>query len=103
MRVSKSISRFDEESAIIPNETVLEVSSPGVNRRLRLPDHFHSALGERIKLSGKRHDSGKNFSLKGQLVAFDKGLVQVKVNSEERTESVRLDEIREARVDFKFE
>lgn len=40
---------------------VLEVSSPGVTRRLRRPDHFERSLGKRVRVSlvapreGRRH------------------------------------------------
>lgn len=36
----------------------LEVSSPGINRRLRLPEHYQNAVGSRVKIKWKRlaHD-----------------------------------------------
>jgi ribosome maturation factor RimP len=43
---------------------VLEVSSPGVNRRLRRPEHFEAVVGRRVKVTlaeprdGRRHLSG---------------------------------------------
>lgn len=43
---------------------VLEVSSPGVNRRLRRPEHFALALGKRVRVTllapreGRRHLDG---------------------------------------------
>ena len=44
---------------------VLEVSSPGVNRRLRRPEHFERSLGKRVRVSlaapreGRRHLVGE--------------------------------------------
>lgn len=32
----------------------LEVSSPGINRRLRLPEHYQKAVGSRVKIKWKR-------------------------------------------------
>lgn len=43
---------------------VLEVSSPGVTRRLRRPEHFEGALGKRVRVNleapreGRRHLTG---------------------------------------------
>ena len=43
---------------------VLEVSSPGVNRRLRRPEHFEAVVGRRVKVTlaepreGRRHIGG---------------------------------------------
>jgi ribosome maturation factor RimP len=43
---------------------VMEVSSPGVNRRLRRPEHFEAVVGRRLKVTlaepreGRRHVSG---------------------------------------------
>jgi ribosome maturation factor RimP len=43
---------------------VLEASSPGVNRRLRRPEHFAASVGRRVKVAlaepreGRRHVSG---------------------------------------------
>ena len=43
---------------------VLEVSSPGVNRRLRRPEHFEAVVGRRVKVTlsgpreGRRHIAG---------------------------------------------
>jgi ribosome maturation factor RimP len=43
---------------------VLEVSSPGVNRKLRRPEHFSASVGRRVKVTlsepreGRRHLSG---------------------------------------------
>jgi ribosome maturation factor RimP len=51
---------------------VLEVSSPGVNRRLRRPDHFERSLGNRVRVSllvpreGRRHLVGELFGCDGE-------------------------------------
>jgi hypothetical protein len=49
-RVAKKLLDLDEQHPFVPKGCELEVSSPGINRRLRRPEHFSSAVGE-----GKLH------------------------------------------------
>ena len=44
-RVAKRILDVDEQEGIIPEGCLLEVSSPGINRRLRRAEHFGGAVG----------------------------------------------------------
>lgn len=49
--VARAITSWLDQSNIEGSDSwLLEVSSPGINRRLRLKEHFESAIGERIKL-----------------------------------------------------
>lgn len=54
---TRRISRALDASDPIPGSYTLEVSSPGIERNLRLPAHFAGALGERVKVK-TRPDSG---------------------------------------------
>ncbi|MCP5025954.1 MAG: ribosome maturation factor RimP [Actinomycetia bacterium] len=47
-RASRMISRTLDEDDPIPGKYTLEVSSPGVERPLRQPDHWHRAVGETV-------------------------------------------------------
>lgn len=49
-KLSKSIARVLEEQDTIPGSFTLEVSSPGVERKLRTRDHFARSLGEVVKV-----------------------------------------------------
>ena len=49
-RLSRDISRLIDEEDPIPGHFTLEVSSPGLERALRTPDHFARSVGERITL-----------------------------------------------------
>ena len=44
-RVCKILLDLDEQESFVPDGCSLEVSSPGVNRRLRWPSHFQGAIG----------------------------------------------------------
>ena len=55
-RVSRLISPLEGESSassngLVPEGVMLEVSSPGINRRLRRPEHFQAAVGQRIRIT----------------------------------------------------
>ena len=52
----------------------LEVSSPGLDRRLRKPAHFAAALGRDVAVTlAEPHDGRRNF--RGELTAADEGSV----------------------------
>ncbi len=49
-RISRAISRLFDEVDPIPGRYTLEVSSPGLERPLRTPDHFIAAIGSGVKV-----------------------------------------------------
>jgi len=75
---------------------VLEVSSPGVTRRLRRPDHFERSLGKRVRVSlvapreGRRHLIGVLSGCDGE---------GIEVRAEEETYRVPYAGIRKANLD----
>lgn len=62
--VSAALDRMDP----MPSRYTLEVSSPGVERRLRTPEHFARAVGETVSLR-LREGSGEVRRVQGTLVA----------------------------------
>ena len=48
--VDRSLTPYFEENTWIPEDVTLEVSSPGIYKKLRLKEHFEMVLGERVKL-----------------------------------------------------
>lgn len=63
VRLSHMILDHIEVERMLPGEATLEVSTPGINRRLRRPEHFFGAVGERVKVtyllgSGHSGDEG---------------------------------------------
>jgi ribosome maturation factor RimP len=102
VRVSKRILDLDEQQEIIPGNCTLEVSSPGINRKLRLPEHFEGAVGERIKVKFRSTESGAMVVMHGTVREVSDRVVQVEGESKKDLVSVPLSEIKEARVDFKF-
>ena len=82
-------------------EPQIEVASPGVNRELRLPEHFLGALGERVKVVPNAAQASEG-PVVGLLQSFDDDGVKVidEKTNEERV--MPLSNIKRARVDFQF-
>ncbi|RXK13340.1 ribosome maturation factor RimP [Halarcobacter mediterraneus] len=73
----------------------LEVSSPGIERKLKNPRHFKASLGEKIKLK----DFDKN-SIKGELLSADDN--EIKIKTEHGEEIITYDEISSASTYFEW-
>ena len=56
--VSRAILRMPDVEELLPGNTLLEVSSPGINRRLSLRDHFEGAISERVKVTYETEERG---------------------------------------------
>jgi ribosome maturation factor RimP len=100
-RVSKKLIDIDEQEGIIPDNCSLEVSSPGINRRLRLPDHFRGAVGERVKVKYRDAAAGMKV-ITGILKAVSGDKLEIAGEEKSGEVVVDLAEVKEARVDFRF-
>jgi ribosome maturation factor RimP len=49
-RVSRELSAALDVDDLIPSRYTLEVSSPGINRRLRVPAQFQRYIGEQVRV-----------------------------------------------------
>ena len=101
-RVSKRILDIDESDGLIPEGCDLEVSSPGINRRLRRLDHFTGAIGERVRVKF-RSEKNTNQVVTGLLEGVNGDVLQIKGEDQGQTVAVQLGDVKEARVDFRFE
>lgn len=72
---------------------VLEVSSPGVNRRLRRPEHFEAAVGRRVRVTLAAPKEGRR-NLVGILVEAGPGGIAIR--EKEAVHRVLYAEIRKA-------
>ena len=68
--VSRAIARHLDEADPIPGSYTLEVSTPGLERRLRRPDHFRGAIGETVKIKLNPGAPGERRA-DGELTAAD--------------------------------
>lgn len=76
---------------------LLEVSSPGLERPLRTPDHFANAVGEELTCKA-RNAEGHLERIRGTLTAVDGSTITVRTDAGDRT--VALDVVEHARTVF---
>jgi len=100
--LSKRILNSSCIEELVPGNCSLEVSSPGINRRLRLPKHYIAAVGERVKVTFVDDGSKSKRTVTGMLLSCDGKSLGLEIgNSSEKLE-VPLENVSEARVDFLF-
>lgn len=102
VRVSKRLLDIDERDGLIPDTCTLEVSSPGVNRRLRLPEHFAGAVGERVRVKFRDPATSVTQVVLGELKSVSDGVGVIVSEATKQEVSFDVREVKEARVDFKF-
>jgi ribosome maturation factor RimP len=79
--VSEQISAYLDVEDPLPGSYVLEVSSPGDDRRLRTPEHFERFVGERLKLElAVPRDGRRRFQ--GLLTDARENRIEVQVDDE---------------------
>lgn len=78
--VTRAVSRLLDEADPIAGEYTLEVSSPGLERPLRTPAHFKSAVGSIVAVKTRAGVEGDR-RLKGPLVAADESGFEVQPES----------------------
>ena len=79
-------------------EPIIEVSSPGVNRHLRLVEHFNKAVGERVKVI-KKEAAG---SILGQIESADSKSINLIDEQTQQQVQLPLENIKKAHVEFVF-
>jgi ribosome maturation factor RimP len=76
-RVSRAVSEALDAADPIQNEYTLEVSSPGLDRVLRTPEHFARFAGERVRLemsqvvNGRKRFAGRLTDVSGGQIALE--------------------------------
>jgi ribosome maturation factor RimP len=102
VRVSKRLLDIDEQQELIPQNCTLEVSSPGINRTLRLPRHFSRAVGERVRIKFRDPSTGATLVMHGHIRGADESSVTVENEAKKGDVVIAFRDVKEARVDFKF-
>ena len=69
-RISRQVSHLLDETDPIPGRYTLEVSSPGLERPLRTPEHFRRVVGTEVKVKTHPHVDGDRRA-RGELAAAD--------------------------------
>ncbi len=98
--VSRSLSVALDEANFSGGAYMLEVSSPGVERRLRTPRHFETAVGEVVTITTTAGAHGR-LRFRGQLLSAGPDSVTV-LDHERGSTEVPLNEIDKARTIFEW-
>ncbi len=97
---TRLISREMDHHDPMPGRYTLEVTSPGVERSLRIPAHFQREIGKTINVRLSDPNAERR-RFEGVLVAADETTATVRVDDADLTEQViRLDDIDRARTVF---
>ena len=99
-RLARAISRALDEHDPIDGKYTLEVGSPGLERPLRKPSHYVTAVGTTVKVKTKPGVEGER-RLDGTVTAADATSVTVQgADGTERT--LRYEDIERARTTFEW-
>jgi ribosome maturation factor RimP len=100
-RATRLISRDLDHADPIPGQYTLEVSSPGLERNLRLPRHFEREVGKQVAVRLRNPIDGER-RVNGVLVSSDETTFTVRTESgHERT--IVIDQVDRARTVFVWE
>lgn len=99
--ISERMSRLLDEQDAVPGESyTLEVSSPGVERRLSKPRDFERVVGQNIRLSVREPMEGQTH-FEGKLAGFAGQTLEVEI-SPGRLMKVPLDRVQKAKLKFEW-
>jgi len=101
-KISRRLNLLLDVEIDAPGSYVLEVSSPGINRRLRRPEHFKGAVGEHVRINTDAIN-GKGQAIYGKIISSDEQNVIFCEDKKEENIEISFSTIREARVDFLFD
>jgi ribosome maturation factor RimP len=93
--ISRDLSPMLDVYPPVSGPYYLEVSSPGVERTLKTPDHFRHSVGEKVSLKLSSGDK-----VKGTLKGFEED--EVVLETEHGEERFPLSEIRKARTYYEW-
>ena len=99
-RATRAISAALDEADPVPGAYTLEVSSPGLERQLRTPEHFQGAVGEDVKVKTRAGVEGDRRA-EGRLSAVDDGTVTIELD-DGATRTLSIDDIERARTVFEW-
>jgi ribosome maturation factor RimP len=80
----------------IQGKYTLEVTSPGLDRPLKRPEHYEKSVGKLVRVVPREKVAGRNF-LMGRLLSTDGKTIMLSVDGEEVT--VPLEAVKKARLE----
>ena len=100
-KATRAVSRLLDEHDPVPGRFTLEVSSPGLERRLRTPDHFVRAVGSDVTVKTKHEVDGER-RFRGVLVAADDTGITIRSADDATERTIAHDQIEKARTVFEW-
>jgi len=102
-QLTRQVSRLLDVDDPVAGGYTLEVSTPGLERRLRTPDHFVRAVGTAVRVKTRPEVEGER-RLTGVLAAADDDGIVVRpdLESADPERRLRYDEIESARTVFEW-
>jgi ribosome maturation factor RimP len=91
---------LDQEDAIPGDSYTLEVSSPGVERKLIRPRDFERAVGQKIRLAVRDAIEGQT-RFEGKLTGFAAGTLEVEIVPDHLVR-IPLDQVQKANLKFEW-
>jgi ribosome maturation factor RimP len=98
--LSRGLSRLLDENDTVNGPYTLEVSSPGLERKLTLPAHYQKSVGREVVVTTGEAIGGEN-THRGTLEAVAPGGVTVRVGEEAR--EIAFDQVTRAQTVFRWE
>lgn len=87
--VNNAITDILDEKDFIKNAYMLEVSSPGIERRIRTDEHLKQSIGENVQIhTYKNEESIKSKDILGKLKAFDEKQICIVI---EKDKEIKID------------
>jgi ribosome maturation factor RimP len=100
-RLSRTISPLLDVEDFIPHSYHLEVTSPGLTRELKKPEHFAFFIGRLIKVITKEPIEGKR-ELVGFIDDIENGILKVRIKGEDKIVHIPLSAIAKARLEVEW-
>jgi len=98
--ISTKLSQLLDEEDAVPEAYTLEVSSPGIERRLTKPRDFERVVGQKIKLTTLQPVAGRT-SLEGKLEQVANGSLGVEIAPGNLVQ-IPLQQVRKANLKFEW-
>ena len=100
-KISEEISRALDLKDPIPGRYTLEVSTPGLERNLRTPDHFSRSVGDRVVVKTREIVAGNSHRLEGTIRDAGSDAVVLHLEDEQAVE-VPYTQVKSARTVFEW-
>jgi ribosome maturation factor RimP len=102
IRVSRYLEGLLDVDDRVPERYRLDVSSPGLERRLKTPEQLELSIGRLVRVVLRESDAGKEGAVKqGTLRSFENGSLFLEL-SDEQTAQIPWADVARAKLTFEF-